>query len=278
MTAHGKIAAYTLFSGSDGNCIYISDGKTEILIDAGVSTRALEQSLAAIGSSLARISTIFVTHEHIDHIRALPVLERKYGIPIHMTAPSIAAAGFGSNMNLIPHEPLFSVSIGNMEVRSFATSHDSAAGVGYLIETEIGKIAVATDTGYISRKMAAELKGARFVVLESNYDPDLLLRGPYPPSLKQRILSYTGHLSNADCARIARYLADEGAERILLAHLSKENNTPSLALEASAACLAQGRYATELAVACRKEPTELIHPPQNQNAQTKEMLSCSSLT
>ena len=258
MEAQHKISAYTLFSGSEGNCIYISDGKTEILIDAGVSARAVGQALAGIGSSLERISAIFVTHEYIDHIRGIPVIERKYGIPVHMTAPSIFAAGFGEGMNLISHEPLYSVTVGDMEIRSFATSHDSAASVGYVIDTEAGRIGIATDTGYISRKMAAELKGSRYMVLESNHDPDMLLHGSYPPTLKQRILSRMGHLSNSDCAHLAEYLADEGAERILLAHLSKDNNTPELARSATAEIIVGGGYATEVAVAERKTATRLV--------------------
>ncbi len=258
MEAAHKVSAYTLFSGSEGNCIYISDGKTEILIDAGVSARAIGQALADIGSSLERIAAIFVTHEHIDHIRGIPVIERKYGIPVHMTAPSIFASGFGAEVNLISHEPLYSVTLGDMEVRAFATSHDSAASVGYTVDTEAGRIGIATDTGYISRRMAAELKGVRYIVLESNHDTDMLLHGPYPPTLKQRILSRTGHLSNGDCAHLAQYLADEGAERILLAHLSKDNNTPELAHCATAELLAAGGYAADVAVAGRKAPTRLV--------------------
>lgn len=232
-----KLSAYTLFSGSSGNCVYVKSADAEILIDAGVSARAVEKALSRVGSSLERITAIFVTHEHVDHTRGLEVISKRHHIPTHMTEPSARALITDTRASLLGdlylHPLLFSVRFGNTTVRSFATPHDSAAAVGYTIEyTENAlteKLGVATDIGHIDEDIISSLTGSESVILEANHDVSMLLSGPYPYPLKRRILSDTGHLSNDMAAELARRLAAQGTKHFLLAHLSRENNFPPTA-------------------------------------------------
>ncbi|MBQ3489519.1 MAG: MBL fold metallo-hydrolase [Clostridia bacterium] len=231
------MTAYTLYSGSSGNCIYVKTEDAEILFDAGVSARAVEKGLNAIGSSLSNIHAIFVTHEHSDHVKGLEVISKKYHIPTHMT--NISARAFirspeASLLNdLYLHPSVFSVKFGNTTVRSFATPHDSAASVGYTVEYEhngeIKKFGLATDIGHITEEITQALVGSDSVVIEANHDVNMLLSGPYPYNLKLRILSDRGHLSNENCADFAKFLAKNGTKNFVLAHLSKENNFAPIA-------------------------------------------------
>jgi len=225
----------TLFSGSSGNCVYVSGERAKILIDAGKSARTVCTALAGIGVSPEEIDAIFVTHEHTDHISALKVLTRKYGIPVHAV---MGCAGCISSLCdegctcIIEHEPVYTVDIGDLTVSSFRTSHDSVCAVGYKITDSSGRaFGVATDTGIVTKGAGNALTGCEAVVLECNHDPEMLKNGPYPHYLKERIASRFGHLSNADCARFAAYLAEHGTTHFILAHLSRENNTPDLALD-----------------------------------------------
>ena len=227
----------TLFSGSSGNCVYVSGKRAKILIDAGKNAKAVTTALEYIGVSPYDIDAIFITHEHTDHISALRVLTNKYGIPIHAVAPcaECIAECLGAKSDFIVYhtDPVYSIQVGDLTVSSFRTSHDSACAVGYKITTEDGRsFGIATDTGIITRGTGNALTGCEAVVLECNHDPDMLRDGPYPYFLKERIASRFGHLSNGDCARFAAYLTEHGTTHFILAHLSRENNTPRLALEA----------------------------------------------
>ena len=226
----------TLFSGSSGNCIYIGGSRTKILIDAGKNAKAVCTALEHIGISPSEIDAIFITHEHSDHISALRVLTNKYGIQIHAVAPCAeciaSSLGAKSEYVVFHTDPVYTVEVGDLTVSSFRTSHDSACAVGYKIDTEDGRsFGVATDTGIVTRGTGNALTGCEAVVIECNHDPDMLRDGPYPYYLKERIASRYGHLSNGDCARFVAYLAEHGTTHFLLAHLSRENNTPRLALE-----------------------------------------------
>ncbi len=262
----------TLYSGSGGNSVYIRMAGTAILIDAGKSARALCNSLGEIGTDLSEIRAIFVTHDHHDHVSALEILSKKHRIPIHMTEASAALFDRYSDSaihhNLVRHAPLFEVAVGELTVRSFVTPHDSRASVGYRIEAGQGEdrltVGVATDIGYVSEDIRTGLLGCDGVVLESNHDVEMLMRGPYPYDLKQRIRSRRGHLSNRDSAEFAAELCAGGTRGFLLAHLSEENNEPSLALEeAERAISTPGVY---IAVAAPHSPTRLIIPTREEVA------------
>lgn len=228
-----NIKVISLYSGSSGNATLVSTGGTDILIDAGKSARTLCASLCRAGCDIKKIRAVFVTHEHTDHISALAVLLKKNRIPVHMAEPTAdaAEAACGRLPGLVRHPPLFSERVGDMNISSFVLSHDSAACVGYRIDTDDGEsLGFATDTGYVTEGMEKLLRGCEEVILESNYDEDMLKFGSYPPALKRRIGSRSGHLSNADCASFASRLAAEGTKHFMLAHISRENNTPEAAL------------------------------------------------
>ena len=255
----------SLYSGSGGNSVYIRGGGKNILIDAGKSARSLCRSLTLAGSDIKSIDAVFITHEHTDHIGALKVLCKKNELPIHMTSPSadsldpLTRASLGNK--LIIHPPLYSVELGGVTVTSFPASHDSACCVGYRIEFygEDGRhhaIGYATDTGCIGEAMLSSLDGCESVILESNHDEDMLRFGPYPYSLKTRIASRFGHLSNGDCAILASQLAARGTKNILLAHLSRENNTPDRALSTVRAAIPDG--SVNILIADPEEIVELV--------------------
>lgn len=233
----------TLFSGSGGNCSYLKAGNTEILIDAGGSTRRIECALKELNTSLSNISAIYITHEHSDHVSALPVLLRSHGIPVYITAESAICMCSDATSDLF-REHFYTIQpgkvyeTGDIALIPFATPHDSAMSVGYRICVQ-GKecLGYATDTGHVTDTMRRFLSGCKRVVVESNHDVKMLKNGPYPPYLKHRILSQNGHLSNNDCAEFVCELVDSGCESIMLAHLSKENNTPDAAYDASKSAL-----------------------------------------
>lgn len=229
----------SLYSGSGGNSTYIRVADTAILIDAGKNAKRLCTALKNIGSDISEIRAIFITHDHADHISALEVLSKKNDIPIHITERSACVfdrcVGTPVCSRLVRHTPLFSEQVGDITVTSFITPHDSMMSVGYRIEffdgDEKRAVGVATDIGYVTEDIKAGLLGCEAVVIESNHDEEMLKNGTYPDMLKRRILSRRGHLSNKDSAALSAYLASEGTRAFLLAHLSEENNEPSLAFE-----------------------------------------------
>ena len=257
------IRIVALYSGSKGNSTYVRVGNTEILIDAGKSAKALCSKLTAIGSDIERISAIFITHEHTDHVSALEVISKKHFIPIHITDSSALrfdrCPESAIHKCLVRHEPHFEVEVGEIKVSSFRTPHDSKMSVGYRLELEYnGKpvyIGLATDIGYVSDSVREGLSGCGAVVLESNHDIQMLDEGPYPYDLKKRISSNRGHLSNSACAEFAIDLAEKGTKAFLLAHLSEENNLPTLALDETESALSD--RGVRVAIADAEEPTEL---------------------
>ena len=250
----------TLYSGSGGNAAYIETDTTAILIDAGKSAKKLCSSLLEIGSSISKIDAIFITHDHADHTSALETLTKKHKIPIHITERSAAVfsdARYSTvRENIVCHPPLFEVTVGDITVRSFMTSHDSLMSVGYRFDVSGVSLGLATDLGYVTDSVREGLFGCSAVILESNHDTEMLRTGPYPRFLKERILSKRGHLSNADSAVFAAELADRGTRSFLLAHLSAENNTPATAIDEFLSAVADP--AVELAVADADAPTEIF--------------------
>ncbi len=259
----------SLFSGSKGNCTLVRWGETRILVDAGMSCRAIERALDAVGESAADISAVFITHEHSDHTKALPVFLKKHPIPVHLseaTAKELSRAGFPTDCFAV-HVDTYSIRVAKdtsapvIGVRAFHIPHDSRACVGYRFSFENGDgsvlrtAAIATDMGCITDEIREALTGADDLILESNHDENMLMMGPYPYDLKRRILSDRGHLSNCNAASFACDLVGHGTKNILLAHLSPENNTPELAYLTVQAALKKEGYVQEedytLAVARR---------------------------
>lgn len=222
-------------SGSSGNCLLLSDGDTNLLIDAGISMRRIEAALAQAGHSMQDIAGVLITHEHSDHVSGLKMLCKHHRLPVY--APRVVA---GHLWRMLPESDgcLRQISagepfrVGQLKVTAFHTPHDTDESVGYRVEGS-AVFALATDMGHVTDEVLTGLTGAHTALIESNHDVEMLSTGPYPVYLKRRILSQRGHLSNEDCALLARKLADTGTERIILGHLSRENNRPQLALDAN---------------------------------------------
>lgn len=259
-----NVRIYTLYSGSSGNSTFIRVGETAILIDAGRNAKAVRTALAEIGEDLCNVNAIFVTHEHSDHISALEVIAKKNEIPIYATRQSAQKFPADSfvRRRLVEEEIIFSEEIGEMRVTSFPTSHDSLMSVGYKIEFSdedgVHYIGYATDTGYVSNDVREALLGCEAVILESNHDIDMLMRGPYTYDLKRRVASRRGHLSNDACAELSLDLVQNGTRAILLAHLSRENNEPEIAFDTVSNAISG--FNVNLFVADPFMPTELIIP------------------
>ena len=239
VVARGMAKVYPLFSGSKGNCYCITSGERSILIDVGRSAKQIEASLKDNNIDPDSIEGIFITHEHTDHIKGVRVFASKYGIDVFATDGTLSEM---ENSQQLAPEKFRSRVIGDgaevagMTIRPFRTSHDCRESVGYTVETANSrKVALVTDTGCITEEIRQALTGCDVAVIESNHDVNMLLNGRYPYPLKRRILSQYGHISNDTCSALLPKLVKEGTSRIILAHLSKENNFPQLALQ-SARC------------------------------------------
>ena len=227
-----KICA--LRSGSSGNAIFAASGSTRLLIDAGVSLKDIETSLECIGESAAELSGVLLTHEHTDHARSIGALMRRYKLPLYINQGTYQAVANQLGrvddqlIRLIVSDQPFAAD--HVQITGFRTSHDAAESVAFKIETEAGAVAICTDLGWPDPILLDQLSGCRAIFVEANYDPTMLAAGPYPQQLKQRIAGDYGHLSNFDSARAIAHFLDRGTEQFILAHLSKENNYPELAL------------------------------------------------
>lgn len=228
-----------LFSSSSGNSVYVKYGDDEILIDAGASCKMIEEALNIIGSSLMNIKAVFVTHEHSDHVRGLEAICKKYNIPVYIDKNALDGIAKIEMREAVKRcAELCSagdtVNVGEICANIFKTPHDACSSVGYRFNFSDGSaFGYATDIGYITRGIASNLFGCDTVVLESNHDTQMLVKGPYPYYLKQRILSDKGHLSNEACSEFVPHLYSRGTKKVILAHLSEHNNTPELAYNTS---------------------------------------------
>ena len=231
----------TLASGSSGNCAVVSDGRVHILIDAGISTRRIAQGLKELGLELRHLSGVLITHEHNDHVAALPVLCKQTQAALYTaegTACELCGRWTGLTERFRVFEPGQRFAVGGLEVGTFATSHDCARPVGFSVGDGRRMLVLCTDTGIVTPEAREAVGEADTLIGEFNYDPEMLRMGPYPVYLKERIRGTRGHLSNEAGGELAAWAAEQGARRIVLAHLSQENNTPRLALESAERALA----------------------------------------
>lgn len=224
----------TLASSSSGNCTFVREGDTSILIDAGISMRRITCAIRELGLEPSMLTAVLVTHEHNDHICGLSTMAKNYDIPVY--APKLVAENvegavpaLQGRVSTIPVGENFV--LGGLEVRAFHTPHDTPESVGYKIISGERSFALATDMGHVTEEVLTELIGVKAAVLEANHDITMLKNGPYPYALKKRILSDRGHMSNRLCSRLAGRLFENGAEKLILGHLSRDNNTPELAYE-----------------------------------------------
>ncbi len=245
-------SVHTLASGSSGNALLLDWGGGRILVDAGISCRRISRSLRALGVDLLDLDAICITHTHSDHISGLRVLLKNTDCPVYAAAPA------GEDLlgrlpelegRLMEAEDLFS--IGDCVVTPFPTSHDAPGSYGYRFDTPDGGFGLLTDSGCVTPEAEEVLPGVVLAVLEANHDEETLKSGSYPYYLKRRILGPTGHLRNEDAAAFAVTLAAAGAEEIVLAHLSRENNTPAMALRAVETALSAAGLSPRLSAAPR---------------------------
>ena len=226
----------TIASGSSGNCIYVGDDDTHILIDTGISRKKVEEGLNKLELSIPDIDAILVTHEHSDHISGLGVVERKSAIPVYATWGTISGIK-NTNLGRMP-EDIYNVvecdqefSVGTLKVRAVATSHDALCPCAFRVEAQNKAFGLVTDLGVYDDYIVDSFAGVNCMVLEANHDIRMLETGPYPYPLKQRILGEKGHLSNEAAGHLIDRLLGNQVQEILLGHLSKENNYEELAYE-----------------------------------------------
>jgi phosphoribosyl 1,2-cyclic phosphodiesterase len=275
----------SLASGSSGNALLVEAGperRTKLLVDAGLNGRVLTDRLQGVGAHPARLQGVLVTHEHIDHVAGLPILMKRYAVPVvadpltyeaiessltsgfwrtdsgtlfssrmedtednesHSPDGDVVRDGLQGNRKHVLSLPVGSrCTIGDIEVLSFPISHDAVAPCGYLLQAGGCRVCMVTDSGEVTATMLDMIRHADLLILEANHDRERLLRGPYPQALKQRILSSTGHLSNDQTAdAILRTWRPDGVRWLWLAHLSRTNNTASLALSSVRARLLAAR-------------------------------------
>ncbi|WP_010197832.1 MBL fold metallo-hydrolase [Bacillus sp. m3-13] len=229
MSLHFSVLA----SGSTGNAIYVATEEHSFLIDAGLSGKKMQELFNGIGRKIEDLSGILVTHEHSDHIKGLGVLARKYKLPIYANEKTWMA--MDGLVGLIPTEQKFNFEIeqvktfGGLDIQSFGVSHDAAEPMFYSFHDGDKKVVIITDTGYVSDRMKGIISNADAYVFESNHDVQMLQMGHYPWSIKRRILSDVGHVSNEDAALAMADVMGDKTKRIYLAHLSKDNNMKDLA-------------------------------------------------
>jgi phosphoribosyl 1,2-cyclic phosphodiesterase len=253
-----------LASGSRGNCVFVASARTRILVDAGISCRETFKRLKSLGEDPQSLSAILITHEHSDHVYGLAVLARKLRIPVFMTGATHAAWSRalrnenGERPQLEKLEKFESghrFQVGDIEVKPFTIPHDAADPVGFAFRVEGTKISVATDLGYLPVNVRDHLRGSDVLIMESNHDVEMLRGGPYPWSVKQRVASNVGHLSNGKLADFFTGDYDNSAAFVVLAHLSEQNNHPEIARREAERALAQrgGLFNNRVVVAQQSE-------------------------
>ena len=263
------VAITVLASGSKGNCTLISSGATRLLVDAGLSCRELLRRLTLCGESASGIDAILITHEHSDHVGGVNVLAKRLKVPVYMTAATYemyrryARDSAGNRITLQRLETFEAgraFEIGDVTVTPFTIPHDAVDPVGFTFRSEGIKVAVCTDLGYMPASVKHHIHGCQILMIESNHDLEMLRGGPYPWSVKQRVMSRVGHLSNDALADFLTTDYDGGAEYLILAHLSEQNNHPEIARMTAERALGEQRnfVRNQLMLAAQHEPLPAI--------------------
>jgi len=246
----------SLNSGSNGNCYYIGNDTEAILVDVGISCRETEKRLKRLGLSMDKVKAIFVSHEHGDHITGISVLSKKYQLPVYITGPTHTNARLQIDKQLIssfkPHKP---VSIGGLSVIAFPKQHDASDPHSFIVTGNSVTVGIFTDIGIACEQVINYFKQCHAAFLEANYDDEMLEKGSYPYHLKNRIRGGLGHLSNAQALQLFSEHRPGFMSHLLLAHLSKNNNSPEL-VEALFSPYAE---VTNIIIASRYKETAIYH-------------------
>ena len=255
----------SLYSGSSGNSLFVETPNTKLLIDAGVSSKRIETALKSIDVDPSTIDGILVTHEHTDHVQGLGTFSKKFDLPVFVNQETLDA--MPKQKDKIPEKNIktFKVndkfSINDLDIKSFSIPHDAANPCGFSILKDDKKISIATDIGHMTNSIIKNLEESLFVLLESNYDPEVLRCSSYPFNLKTRIAGPTGHLSNEMAGKTISYLLKSGLKNAMLGHLSKESNFPELAYQTVLDELISNNYdenSLSLGVASRDSHSKII--------------------
>ena len=263
------VSVSVLASGSRGNCAVIESSQARILVDVGISCRETFKRLKSVGRDPRQLSAVIITHEHSDHVAGLATLAKKLNVPVFMTGATHQAwarslRDEAGELPKIEKLELFSAGrpfqIADVTVMPFTIPHDAVDPVGFTFHAEGTKIAIATDLGYMPASVCDHLRKCDVLMLESNHDLEMLRVGPYPWSVKQRVMSRVGHLSNESLAQFLAKDYDKGASYIVLAHLSEHNNHPEVARRAAESALGpqQTLLQNRLMLAAQDAPTETI--------------------
>ncbi|MFC1886258.1 MBL fold metallo-hydrolase [Thermodesulfobacteriota bacterium] len=236
-----KLALCMLASGSKGNAIYVTGGGAAILIDAGLSGIEIERRLNSKGISPTDLDAIVVSHEHGDHIQGVGALSRRFDLPVYINPKTYAAGAtqLGNIRDLRPFECGVPFEIKNLRLHPFSISHDAMDPAGFAIHRNGAKIGIATDLGITTSMVKEHLKQCHLLVLEANHDPAMLINGPYPWPLKQRIKGRCGHLSNEDSKRLLEEVFHKKLRHVILAHMSETNNSAERALDVVGRAIAE---------------------------------------
>jgi len=247
-----------LASGSKGNAIYVSDGATSVLIDAGLSAIETERRLHSRELDPRDLDAIVVSHEHSDHIQGVGVLSRRYQLPVYINEPTLTAAKaqLGAVNETVRFHPGMDFCIGELCLHPFSVSHDASDSVGFTVQDDTTKVGIVTDLGMATQLVCHHLKGCRLIILEANHDQRMLEEGPYPWHVKQRIQSRLGHLSNEASRDLLGEVSHSGLRHVILAHISETNNEPDRALSVVGEALSHHRI--QLRVAYQHVAGEII--------------------
>lgn len=245
----------SLNSGSNGNCYYIGNDREAILVDAGISCREVEKRMKRLNLSLQKLKAVFISHEHFDHIRGLPILAKKYQLPVYISPDTLRYGGLKIEKHLIRYfQGNERISIGELIIQSFSKLHDAADPYSFLVSCREIRTGVFTDIGAPCRQLVQHFQQCHAAFLESNYDDEMLDKGGYPFYLKKRIRGGKGHLSNKQALELFLEHRPSFMSHLLLSHLSNNNNCPNLVRELFQPHAGQ----TKIIVASRFEETELF--------------------
>jgi phosphoribosyl 1,2-cyclic phosphodiesterase len=248
-----------LGSGSSGNCTFIEHGSTRLLIDAGLRFKSIVERLSNIGVDPTTLDGILISHEHSDHIEAAEILSRNFNIPVFISPRALDYAP--AELHNVRHYPIAAdvpFQLGAVTVTPFSTPHDSVDPLAFALRAGSTRICVVTDIGFVSENVRDRILKADALIIESNHDLEMLKTGPYPWSLKQRVMSNFGHLSNEALAYFLAEYFDGSDRKVMLIHLSRQNNHPQIAYVSALRALEKKSKNTEVHLSLQEEVSEIL--------------------